>query len=175
MKQYKILSVLLAVLLVGFGMTSTEARSKKKKTATPSPVVTAAPTASAEPENAITVTEDGEYSDKEHVAEYLRQYHRLPSNYITKNEARRLGWDNRQGNLWKVAPGKSIGGDRFGNYEGLLPDKKGRIWYECDIDFPGDYRNAKRILFSSDGLIYYTENHYKSFTDITDPQTRAGP
>lgn len=108
-----------------------------------------------------------EYSDKDHVAAYLHAFKELPPNYITKNEAQALGWDSRQGNLWKVAPGKSIGGDRFGNYEGQLPDKKGRKYFECDIDFDGGYRGEKRIIFSSDGLIFYTEDHYTTFEEIT--------
>lgn len=109
------------------------------------------------------ILEDQEYSSKEEVAEYLHLFGHLPDNYITKNEAQNLGWVASKGNLWKVAPGKSIGGDRFGNREGLLPDAKGRKYYECDIDFDGKYRNAKRIIFSNDGLIYYTEDHYESF------------
>jgi hypothetical protein len=87
----------------------------------------------------------------------------LPSNYITKNEAKDLGWVNKEGNLWEVAPGMSIGGDYFGNYEGILPEEDGRDYHECDIDFDGTYRNAKRIVYSNDGLIYYTEDHYESF------------
>ena len=126
------------------------------------------PSPSPAPVPQITVTEDGQYTDKDHVAEYLRQFRRLPDNYITKREAQNLGWVASRGNLWKVAPGKSIGGDRFGNYEGSLPSKKGRTWYECDIDFDGGYRNEKRILYSSDGLIYYTEDHYNTFEDITE-------
>ena len=60
--------------------------------------------------------------------------------------------------------GKCIGGSRFGNYEGLLPEADGRTYTECDIDTLGaDSRRAKRIVFSNDGLIYYTEDHYKSF------------
>ena len=109
------------------------------------------------------VTEDGEYSSKEEVAEYLYLYGHLPSNYITKNEAKELGWVNKEGNLWDVAPGMSIGGDYFGNYEGILPEEDGRDYFECDIDFDGTYRNAKRIVYSDDGLIYYTEDHYESF------------
>ncbi|MBR6184804.1 MAG: peptidoglycan-binding protein [Clostridia bacterium] len=119
-------------------------------------------------EEAPFVTEDGSYSDKDHVAAYLRAFGHLPSNYITKSEAQDLGWENRLGNLWDVAPGKSIGGDRFGNYEGLLPTAKGRKYYECDIDFDGGYRNGKRIIFSSDGLIFYTEDHYNTFEEITE-------
>ncbi|MBO6089461.1 MAG: ribonuclease, partial [Lachnospiraceae bacterium] len=91
-------------------------------------------------------------------------YNHLPSNYITKKEAQNLGWDASQGkHLNKVAPGKSIGGDKFGNREGLLPKKDGRVYYECDIDYKKGSRNAKRIVFSNDGLIYYTEDHYETY------------
>ncbi|MCM3634382.1 MULTISPECIES: ribonuclease domain-containing protein [Paenibacillus] len=102
------------------------------------------------------------------VAAYIRANGQLPSNFITKNEAKKLGWIAADGNLHDVAPGKSIGGDRFGNREGLLPKKEGRIWYEADINYEGGHRNADRIVFSNDGLIYMTTDHYKSFTDITD-------
>ena len=105
---------------------------------------------------------DGSYTDKEHVAAYINQFKKLPNNYITKGEAKKLGWQTK-GTLDKVAPGKSIGGDRYGNYEGLLPKKDKRTWKECDIDYIKGNRNAKRIVFSNDGLIYYTGNHYKSF------------
>ncbi len=111
----------------------------------------------------LTVSEDGEYTSKEEVALYIHLYNHLPSNYITKSEAQDLGWDSSKGNLNKVAPGKSIGGDKFGNREGLLPKKEGRVYYECDIDYKKGSRNAKRIVFSNDGLIYYTEDHYESY------------
>ena len=112
------------------------------------------------------VEEDGWYDSMEEVAIYLTFFEELPDNYLTKKEAQALGWENKKGNLWKVAKGCSIGGDRFGNYEGLLPDKKGRKWTECDIDFEGGYRGGERIVFSNDGLIYYTEDHYESFDKI---------
>lgn len=112
------------------------------------------------------VTEDGWYSTMEEVAVYLATYEELPDNFITKNEAEKKGWDSRKGNLDRVAPGCSIGGNRFGNYEGILPDKKNRTWTECDINFDGGYRGGERICFSSDGLIYYTDDHYESFTQI---------
>lgn len=106
--------------------------------------------------------EDGVYDSKEEVALYLYQYGCLPSNYITKNEARALGWSG--GPVEVYAPGMCIGGDYFGNREGLLPKAKGREYTECDIDtLGGDGRGAKRIVFSNDGLIYYTEDHYQSF------------
>ena len=105
----------------------------------------------------------GTYTAKDEVALYIREYGKLPSNFITKDEARALGWQS--GGLEKYAPGKCIGGDVFGNREGLLPEKAGRVYYECDIGTLGaDSRGAKRIVFSNDGLIYYTDDHYDSFS-----------
>lgn len=109
------------------------------------------------------ISEDGIYTSKDEVAEYIHTYGHLPSNFITKKAAKELGWVSNEGNLDKVAPGMSIGGDYFGNYDGLLPESDNRDYYECDIDFDGTYRNAKRIVYSNDGLIYYTEDHYESF------------
>ena len=109
------------------------------------------------------ISEEGTYTTKEEVAQYINLYRRLPSNFITKKEAKELGWVSSEGNLNEVAPGMSIGGEYFGNYEGLLPEANDRDYYECDIDFDGTYRNEKRIVFSNDGLIYYTEDHYESF------------
>ena len=112
------------------------------------------------------VSEDGEYTSKEEVAAYLNLFGHLPDNYITKDEARDLGWVSREGNLDEVAPGKSIGGDYFGNYEEILPVKKGRKYYECDIDFVSGVRGAERIIYSNDGYIYYTEDHYNTFEQL---------
>ena len=114
----------------------------------------------------INVNEEDYYTSKEEVAVYIHQFGHLPDNFITKKEAKALGWVSSEGNLDDVAPGKSIGGDYFGNYEELLPVKKGRSYYECDIDFDGRYRGAKRIIFSNDGLIFYTEDHYESFEQL---------
>ena len=109
-----------------------------------------------------TIPEDGSYTTKEDVALYIHTYGRLPDNFITKKEAEALGWPG--GSLEPYAPGMCIGGNRFGNYEGLLPEKKGRTYTECDIDTLGaQKRGAKRIVFSNDGLIYYTGDHYESF------------
>lgn len=109
------------------------------------------------------LAEDGSYTSRDDVALYLETYGRLPDNFITKSEARALGWEG--GSLEPYAPGKCIGGDKFGNYEGLLPKEDGRTYKECDIDTLGaDSRGAKRIVYSNDGLIYYTEDHYASFT-----------
>ena len=106
--------------------------------------------------------EDGTYTSKKDVALYLHLYGCLPSNFITKKEAQALGWT--AGSLEPYAPGMCIGGSYFGNYEGLLPEASGRTYAECDIDTLGaSSRGAKRIVFSNDGLIYYTEDHYASF------------
>ena len=114
-------------------------------------------------EEAGLLDEDGIYDSKEDVALYIHQYGKLPQNYITKKEAQNLGWSG--GSLESYAPGKCIGGSYFGNYEGLLPEKEGREYTECDIDTLGKSgRGAKRIIFSNDGLIYYTEDHYETFT-----------
>ncbi|MBP1154257.1 guanyl-specific ribonuclease Sa [Paenibacillus sp. PvR052] len=100
------------------------------------------------------------------VAEYISKHGKLPDNFITKNEARKLGWEPQKGNLPEVAPGKSIGGDVFRNREGLLPKKNGRIWYEADINYKKGTRGSDRIVFSNDGLIYKTTDHYKTFTPM---------
>ena len=108
------------------------------------------------------LAEDGVYTTKEDVALYIHLYGHLPDNFITKKEAEKLGWPG--GSLEPYAPGKCIGGNRFGNYEGLLPEADGRSYTECDFDTLGaQKRGANRIVFSNDGLIYYTEDHYESF------------
>ncbi len=114
------------------------------------------------------IEEDGSYDTKEEVCAYLVRYHCLPSNYMTKKEARKAGWEG--GALHLVVDGMCIGGDYYGNYEGLLPEVRGREYHECDIDtLGGKSRGAKRIIYSGDDdngdwNIYYTEDHYESFT-----------
>ncbi len=109
------------------------------------------------------IDKNGSYYSKDDVALYIHTYGTLPKNFITKSEANALGW--KSGSVEKYAPGCAIGGDRFYNREGLLPSKSGRTYTECDIDTLGkSSRGAKRIVFSNDGLIYYTSNHYDSFT-----------
>lgn len=105
------------------------------------------------------------YYDLEHVVLYLEVYGELPPNYITKDEARNLGWEG--GSVEKYRKGAAIGGDRFGNREGLLPEKKGRTYTECDIDTKGySSRGSRRLVFSSDGLYFYTSDHYETFTEV---------
>lgn len=133
-----------------------------EQTPAPADAQEPAPAEAPPTEQAPALDEDGSYTSKEDVALYIHLYGHLPSNYITKKEAEKLGWPG--GYLEPYAPGKSIGGSRFYNNEGLLPSKDGRIYTECDIDTQGaKSRGAKRIVFSNDGLIYYTGDHYASF------------
>lgn len=114
----------------------------------------------------INVEESGNYTSKDDVALYIHTYGKLPLNYITKAKAQEMGWDPEKGNLSDVLPGMSIGGSAFGNYEGNLPRATGRRYFECDIDYEGGYRGAKRLIYSNDGLVFYTEDHYKTFEQL---------
>jgi len=175
-----ILAAILVVLLAACGpvqsAVSSPAALPAEGTALSTPTLEAQPTAAPPEQTPAAPTpppetaeptpealpEDGSYTTKEDVALYLHLYGRLPDNFITKREAQDLGWSG--GSLEPYAPGMCIGGNRFGNYEGLLPEAEGRTYTECDIDTLGaDSRGAKRIVFSNDGLIYYTEDHYASF------------
>ena len=154
---------------------SQETPEEQTEVQVPEQTAAAVTISAAEPETTVSaeitetsdavIAEDGSYTDKDSVALYISVYGHLPSNFITKDEARNAGWVASKGNLDKVCPGMSIGGDHFGNYEGNLPKKKGRKYFECDINFdPKDgHRGAERIIYSNDGLIYYTKDHYKNF------------
>ncbi|MBO4327087.1 MAG: ribonuclease [Clostridia bacterium] len=128
--------------------------------ATEKPGTTSKPTVTPKPTD-NKIDQNGTYYSKEDVALYIHTYGKLPSNFVTKEQAEKDGWSGNGSDPLKN--GKVIGGDRFGNYEGLLPKKSGRTYYECDIDTNGKARGVKRIVFSNDGLIYYTEDHYESF------------
>ena len=135
---------------------TTSSSSKEETTTTASETITTS-------SETYGVSEDGEYYSKDEVALYIHLYGHLPSNFITKKEARALGWSG--GSVEDFAPGKVIGGDKYGNYEGNLPGGKGLTYHECDIDTKGkSKRGAKRIVFSNDGHIYYTDDHYSTFT-----------
>lgn len=179
MKKNKILPILLAILvLVGyfiFGGNDTQdivtatAEPTATVSATETPAdVAASPTVETEaPSDTATIDESGSYTTKEDVALYIHTYGHLPDNFVTKAEAQAAGWPG--GSLEKYLPGKCIGGDRFGNYEGLLPTASGRTYTECDINTLGaSSRGAERIIFSNDGLIYYTGDHYESFELLYD-------
>ncbi len=141
--------------------TKAETTAETAKAETTKAETTKAETTAPEP----TLDKNGWYSSKDEVALYIHLYGKLPGNFITKAEAQKLGWTG--GGLDKYAKGKSIGGDSFGNFEGRLPKAKGRKYTECDIDTAGaKSRGAKRIVFSNDGLIFYTDDHYETFTQL---------
>lgn len=139
--------------------TSKPAETTKKVTTTSKPAETTAPE---------KIDVNGVYTSKEDVALYIHTYGKLPSNFITKADAQKAGWSGSGSDALDNYAGtknKCIGGDTFGNYEGVLPKKSGRTWKECDIDtLHAKQRGVKRIVFSNDGLIYYTEDHYTTFT-----------
>ena len=148
----------------GDEQTATEAptadREGDEQTATEAPI--ADPEGDAQAETSAAIDQNGTYTTAADVALYIHTYGKLPVNFITKKEAKALGWPG--GSLEEYAPGKCIGGDYFGNYEGLLPDDD---YHECDIDTLGkNSRGSKRIIYSDNGSIYYTEDHYESFTQL---------
>lgn len=114
----------------------------------------------------IEIEENKYYYNSKDVALYLYTYNKLPDNYITKSQAKEMGWDSQTGNLWDVAEAYVIGGDKFGNREKLLPIKEGRKYYEADVNYDGGYRGAERLVYSNDGLIFYTQDHYESFEQL---------
>lgn len=129
---------------------------------------TAAPQDAQATSSAVTVqVEHGSsYTSKEEVAAYLHKYGELPPNFISKTKAKKAGWVPSEGNLDEVCPGMSIGGSVFYNDDGKLPDAEGRTWHECDIDYHGGMRGPERIVWSTDGLIYYTPDHYETFEQL---------
>ena len=131
----------------------------------PVPGQVAVPPAATQPVSAVTQA-PAAITETQAIADYLFRYGQLPDNFITKAEAKALGWDSSKNYVSDVAPGKSIGGDRFGNYEGLLPKASGRTYREADCNYTGGPRGAERIVYSSDGLVFYTSDHYNTFTEM---------
>ena len=112
----------------------------------------------------VKVVENGEYCNVSEVSAYIKEFHKLPSNFITKKEARDLGWNG--GSLKKYAPGKSIGGDVFTNREGVLP-KTSAKYIECDINANGTERGPERIIYNNETFqVYYTNDHYRTFKEV---------
>lgn len=94
---------------------------------------------------------------------YYAQHGQLPSRYLTKEQAEALGWMQKRGNLNQILPGAIIGGDIYRNERGKLPGAPGRIWYEADFDYYTGYRDSCRFLYSNDGLMFATYDHYRTF------------
>lgn len=158
----RLTGALLALLLVFSVLSGCGGAAPDVPSSTAAPAADAVSPGESDKSSPAALDEGGEYTSAEDVALYLHLYAHLPRNFITKKDARALGWNG--GGLDDYADGKCIGGDRFGNYEGLLPDAPGREYHECDIDtLHAASRGAKRIVYSNDGLIYYTEDHYESF------------
>ncbi len=158
----RLTGALLALLLVFSVLSGCGGAAPDVPSCTAAPAADAVSPGESDKSSPAALDEGGEYTSAEDVALYLHLYAHLPQNFITKKDARALGWNG--GGLDDYADGKCIGGDRFGNYEGLLPDAPGREYHECDIDtLHAASRGAKRIVYSNDGLIYYTEDHYESF------------
>lgn len=158
----RLTGALLALLLVFSVLSGCGGAAPGVPSSTAAPAADAVSLGESDKSSPAALDEGGEYTSAEDVALYLHLYAHLPQNFITKKDARALGWNG--GGLDDYADGKCIGGDRFGNYEGLLPDAPGREYHECDIDtLHAASRGAKRIVYSNDGLIYYTEDHYESF------------
>ena len=135
------------------------------------PLASAVPTEAPAGEPAETPTETpaeeaGPITEPQAIADYLFRNGKLPDNFITKEEAQALGWDSSRNYLSDVAPGKSIGGDRFGNYEGQLPKAKGRKFFECDANYRGGKRGSERIVYSNDGHVWYSKDHYGTFEEL---------
>ena len=106
-----------------------------------------------------------ELTNDEIVVKYLKEHGELPDYYITKSEAKSLGWVPSKGNLCEVAPGRAIGGDIWTNRQKSLPTKSGRKYFEADLNYNCGNRNADRVVFSNDGLVFVTFDHYRSFEE----------
>ncbi|MBR0419849.1 MAG: ribonuclease [Erysipelotrichaceae bacterium] len=149
-KLLKILFISLLITIGVYAFISFTSQNEYEPVVNPEPI-------------ASKIDEQGSYTSKEDVSLYIITYGHLPNNFVTKKKAREMGWKSNKGNLQKVCKGCSIGGDIFTNSQKVLPVKKGRVYYECDINYDGGYRGKERLIFSNDGLIYYTDDHYSSF------------
>lgn len=116
-------------------------------------------------ENNTSSNHIDELTNDELVVKYLKEHGELPDYYITKSEAKSLGWVPSKGNLCEVAPGKAIGGDIWTNRQKSLPTKSGRKYFEADLNYNCGNRNADRVVFSNDGLVFVTFDHYRSFEE----------
>lgn len=116
--------------------------------------------------SSVRVTRGGEYTSMEEVALYIHTFGTVPPNFISKTKARNAGWVAEEGNLWEVLPGMSIGGGGWHNDEAVMPGAYYDQWYECDIDYEGGYRGPERLVYSDNGMIFYTPDHYESYARI---------
>ena len=102
-----------------------------------------------------------ELTSEKLVIDFVKANKKLPDYYITKGEARNQGWVASKGNLCDALPGRAIGGDKFSNREKSLPP--GNQYFEADVNYNCGNRNADRIVFTKNGEVWLTHDHYKSF------------
>lgn len=164
-KLFRLFAVLLAAVLLLCACSANAVETAKRKKNTAAPAVTETP-AVAEP-----TAEPGPLDEAQRIADYIFEHGELPDNFITKKEAQALGWDKYVNKVSDVAPGKSIGGDYFGNYEKQLPVVQGRKYYEADCYYFGGDRNEYRIIYSNDGHVWFTGDHYQTFTELFPSKT----
>lgn len=164
-KLFRLFAVLLAAVLLLCACSANAVETAKRKKNTAAPAVTETP-AVAEP-----TAEPGPLDEAQRIADYIFEHGELPDNFITKKEAQALGWDKYVNKVSDIAPGKSIGGDYFGNYEKQLPVVQGRKYYEADCYYFGGDRNEYRIIYSNDGHVWFTGDHYQTFTELFPSKT----
>ena len=166
------ITALIALLIAGLLVLTGCSELMEAAGGTPTEYLELAAEATKAPEKAPDPTEapepepSGPIIEPQAIADYIFEHGELPDNFITKKEAQALGWDSSVNYVSDVAPGKSIGGDYFGNYEGRLPKAKGRKFYECDCNYTGGKRGAERVIYSNDGHVWYTNDHYETFTEL---------
>jgi hypothetical protein len=116
------------------------------------------------------IQENKKYTSKDSVAAYIYLFHKLPANYINKSAAQELY--EAKGNTftkWNFNPlnvlGYMVGGDVYYNNEKKLPVIS-MVYYEADVDYFGDNRGTKRLVWTTDGAVFYTANHYETFVKL---------
>ena len=166
MRKGNKLAVLIVLLVAALLLlTVNTLEPAKKENNTEAPVITAAPAAAPTDAPAPSAA-SGPLEEAQRIADYLFEHGELPDTFLRKRDAQALGWNSEYNYVSDVAPGKSIGGDYFGNYEQKLPVVKGRKYYEADCFYQGGQRNAYRIIYSNDGHVWYTGDHYNTFTEL---------
>ena len=164
-KIIRLFVILLAAILLLSSCTAsaleTAKKNKNKNKTTATPVVTETPTAVPE----VTAT-PGPMDEAQKLADYIFEHGELPENFITKKEAQARGWQDQYRYVGDIEPGLCIGGDYFGNYERKLPVVKGRKYYEADCFYQGGPRNEYRIIYSTDGHVWFTGDHYETFVEL---------
>ncbi len=173
MTKSNILRRILLILALIVGLSACSAGTKTKESQQPPTEETVQKEKkTAENAEGAGVVKGTAYYDRDSVAEYIHKYKELPPNYLTKKEASEKGWESAAGNLWDVTDKGVIGGDRFGNREKLLPNLPGISYRECDVNYNGGRRGPERLVYSGDGWIYYTGDHYASFEVLYEGEAR---